>query len=60
MLPFSFVHHEGYDLNLGRHVFPACKYRLIRWRLTEEGFAYDEDFLEPAPASFDFHATTLT
>jgi len=51
MLPFSLVHHEGYDLNLGRHVFPALKYRLIRWRLIEEGFAHDDDFLEPAPAS---------
>ena len=51
MLPFSLVYHEGYDLKLGRHVFPACKYRLIRWRLIEEGFAQDEDFLEPAPAN---------
>jgi len=51
MLPFSFVYHEGYDLNLGRHVFPALKYRLIRWRLIEEGFAHGDDFLEPAPAS---------
>ena len=51
MLPFSFVYHQGYDLNLGRHVFPALKYRLIRWRLIEESFARDDDFLEPAPAS---------
>ena len=51
MLPFSLVHHEGYELDLGRHVFPSRKYRLIRWRLLEEGFAHDEDFLEPAPAS---------
>jgi acetoin utilization deacetylase AcuC-like enzyme len=51
MLPFSLVHHEGYDLDLGRHVFPARKYRLIRWRLIEESFAHDEDFLEPTPAS---------
>jgi len=51
MLPFSLVHHERYDLDLGRHLFPSRKYRLIRWRLIEEGFAHDEDFLEPAPAS---------
>ena len=51
MLPFSLVYHEGYDLNLGRHVFPALKYRLIRWRLFEVGLAHDEVFLDPAPAS---------
>ena len=51
MLPFALVYHEGYDLNLGRHLFPARKYRLIRWRLIEESFAHDEDFLEPVPAS---------
>jgi acetoin utilization deacetylase AcuC-like enzyme len=51
MLPFSLVHHAGYDLDLRRHVFPARKYRLIRWRLIEESFAHDEDFLEPVPAS---------
>ncbi len=51
MVPFALVHHEGYDLDLGRHVFPACKYRLVRWRLIEDGFARSEDFLEPAPAA---------
>ena len=51
MLPFSLVYHDGYDLNLGRHVFPALKYRLVRWRLIEEGFAGEDDFLEPVPAA---------
>jgi acetoin utilization deacetylase AcuC-like enzyme len=51
MLPFRFVYHEGYDLNLGSHVFPSRKYRLMHWRLTEEGFARPEDFVEPEPAS---------
>jgi len=50
MLPFRLVYHEGYDLNLGRHLFPACKYRLMRARLIEEGFAEEADFAEPAPA----------
>jgi acetoin utilization deacetylase AcuC-like enzyme len=51
MLPFRLVYHKHYDLNLGRHVFLARKYRLINWRLIEEGFAQKEDFVEPAPAS---------
>ena len=33
MLPFKLVYHEGYDLNLGAHVFPSQKYRLVRDRL---------------------------
>jgi acetoin utilization deacetylase AcuC-like enzyme len=33
MIPL--VYHPGYDLNLGAHVFPAQKYRLIRERLAD-------------------------
>jgi acetoin utilization deacetylase AcuC-like enzyme len=51
VLPFKLVYHEGYDLNLGSHVFPSQKYRLIRDRLLAEGFAVDADFVTPAPAS---------
>src|SRR6267378_750412 len=29
MLPFKLVYHERYDLNLGPHVFPSQKFRLI-------------------------------
>lgn len=50
MLPFRLVYHPGYDLNLGEHVFPSQKYRLVRERLLAEGFATPEDFLEPEPA----------
>lgn len=31
MIPL--VYHDGYDLNIGRHVFPSSKYRLIKERL---------------------------
>jgi acetoin utilization deacetylase AcuC-like enzyme len=41
------IYHDGYDLNLGAHVFPSQKYRLIRDRLAMEGF----DFLTPEPAT---------
>ena len=51
MLPFKLVYHDGYDLNLGAHVFPSQKYRLIRERLLAEGFAEPSDFLRPEPAS---------
>jgi acetoin utilization deacetylase AcuC-like enzyme len=51
MLPFKLVYHPGYDLNLGEHVFPSQKFRLIRERLLAEGFATPEDFIEPEPAS---------
>jgi acetoin utilization deacetylase AcuC-like enzyme len=50
MLPFHLVYHEGYDLNLGSHVFPSQKFRLIRERLLAEGFATPEDFVAPEPA----------
>ena len=51
MLPFKLVYHDGYDLNLGAHVFPSKKYRLIRDRLVSDGFAGPEDFVEPQPAT---------
>jgi acetoin utilization deacetylase AcuC-like enzyme len=50
MLPFHLVYHEGYDLNLGRHVFPSQKFRLVREHLLAEGFAAPEDFVAPEPA----------
>jgi acetoin utilization deacetylase AcuC-like enzyme len=47
MLPFKLVYHEGYDLNLGEHVFPSQKFRLIAEMLVCEGIAGSEDFLTP-------------
>jgi acetoin utilization deacetylase AcuC-like enzyme len=51
MLPFKLVYHPGYDLNLGPHVFPSQKFRLIRDRVLNEGFAEEADFVEPEPAT---------
>lgn len=51
MLPFKLVYHDNYDLNLGAHVFPSQKYRMVRDRLLAEGIAAREDFLAPEPAS---------
>jgi acetoin utilization deacetylase AcuC-like enzyme len=53
MLPFQLVYHQRYDLNLGDHVFPARKYRLIHDRLLRERFAEQGDFIEPEAASDD-------
>jgi acetoin utilization deacetylase AcuC-like enzyme len=53
MLPFKLVYHDRYDLNLGAHVFPSQKFRLIAEALLQEGIATKEDFLEPAAASDD-------
>ncbi len=50
MLPFKLVYHEAYDLNLGEHVFPSQKFRLLHDRLLEEGFAQPGDFVRPEPA----------
>jgi acetoin utilization deacetylase AcuC-like enzyme len=51
MLPFRLIYHEGYDLNLGEHVFPSQKFRLIAEKLVADGIASKEDFLRPQPAS---------
>jgi acetoin utilization deacetylase AcuC-like enzyme len=53
VLPFKLVYHDGYDLNLGPHVFPSQKFRLIRERLLADGFAEAGDFVAPDPASDD-------
>src|SRR5258708_11439527 len=52
-LPFKLVYHERYDLNLGPHVFPSKKFRLIYEMLLREGIAAPEDFLRPAHASHE-------
>ena len=35
MLPFKVVYHPRYDLNLGAHVFPSQKFRLIAEELVQ-------------------------
>ena len=50
-LPFRLVYHQDYDLDLGAHIFPSHKYRLIRERLLATGFAAPADFVAPEPAA---------
>src|ERR1700757_2107170 len=51
MLPFKLVFHPRYDLNLGAHVFPSQKFRLIYEMLLHQKLARQNDFLRPEPAS---------
>src|SRR5258706_4579155 len=51
MLPFKLVYHERYDLNLGAHVFPSEKFRLIHDQLLNDGIADPDDFLRPERAT---------
>lgn len=50
MLPFKLIYHEGYDLNLGPHVFPSQKFRLIKEKLIADSIATPDDILSPEPA----------
>ena len=47
------VYSDRYDLNLGSHVFPSIKYRLVKEKLLREHIAEAGDFVEPPPASDD-------
>src|SRR5580658_19595 len=49
-LPFKLIYDHRYDLNLGDHVFPSQKYRLVYERLLHGGIAQSSDFLSPQPA----------
>ncbi|HXZ13393.1 MAG TPA: histone deacetylase [Candidatus Sulfotelmatobacter sp.] len=51
MLPFKLVYDDRYDLNLGPHVFPSQKFRLVHAQLLSDGLAAAEDVLAPEPAS---------
>jgi acetoin utilization deacetylase AcuC-like enzyme len=51
MLPFRLIYHPSFTVDLGRHVFPAQKYRLVRERLLESGLADHGDFVTPRPAT---------
>ena len=51
MLPFKIIYHPLYDLDLGPHVFPSEKFRLIHDSLLAEAIAEESDFLKPEPAT---------
>jgi len=47
------AYSDQYDLNLGNHVFPSAKYRLVKERLLHENLISPEEIVEPSPASDD-------
>lgn len=47
------VYTAQYDLNLGSHVFPSIKYRLIKEQLLRDQIVDPQDFVEPRVASED-------
>jgi len=51
MLPFKLVYDDRYDLNLGAHVFPSVKYRMVQQTLLREKLAEPADFLAPERAA---------
>ncbi len=44
---------DRYWADIGHHVFPTVKYRLIKEALVSAGHASEEDFVEPQPATVD-------
>jgi acetoin utilization deacetylase AcuC-like enzyme len=53
VLPFKLFSHTGFTVDLGAHVFPAQKYRLVRERLLEAGVADHGDIVTPRAAADD-------
>jgi acetoin utilization deacetylase AcuC-like enzyme len=47
------VYSSRYDLDLGAHVFPTSKYRLVHARLLQSGTIVPADVVEPRPATWD-------
>lgn len=42
-----------YEVDIGPHVFPTKKYRLIKEKLIKEGILKEEDFYETEPVTFE-------
>src|ERR1700730_6827975 len=51
MMPFELVYDDRYNLDLGPHVFPSQKYRMVHDQLLAEGVAETGDFVKPEPAT---------
>lgn len=51
MIPI--VHHPDYEFDIGPHVFPTQKYRMVRDRLLAEEVISESDIVAPHPATDD-------
>jgi acetoin utilization deacetylase AcuC-like enzyme len=47
----AYVHDDGYHAEIGPHVFPISKYRMVRDGLVAAGVVRDEAVLRPEPIS---------
>jgi acetoin utilization deacetylase AcuC-like enzyme len=47
------VYSPRYAVDIGPHVFPTLKYRMVHARLLETGVVQPADVVEPAPARWD-------
>jgi acetoin utilization deacetylase AcuC-like enzyme len=47
------VHHDGYYADIGMHVFPMRKYRLVREEIVRRGLVREEEIVAPAPATLE-------
>lgn len=47
------VHGDGYYADIGLHVFPMRKFRLIRDEIVRRGLIRDEEILAPSPATME-------
>ncbi len=45
------VWSEAYEVDIGPHVFPTRKYRLVREQLLREGVVAEDGFVAPVPAT---------
>ncbi|HVH68327.1 MAG TPA: histone deacetylase [Gemmatimonadales bacterium] len=50
-MPVPIVWHAAYEIDIGPHVFPTRKYRLVRERLLNERSIAPDDLVEAEPAS---------
>lgn len=47
----KFISSPDYEVDIGPHVFPTAKYRMVREKLLAEGIAHEDDFIVPEIAS---------
>ena len=50
-MPVPIVWHPAYEVDIGPHVFPTRKYRLVRDRLLADGTIVEADVALPEPAT---------
>ncbi len=51
MADLPVVHHEDYEVDIGAHVFPTRKYRLVLGRLLSEGTVTENQIRKPEPVT---------